>query len=170
MDEPTVGIDPQNRRRILDTVLRLRDEYKMTVLYTTHLMEESQELSDRVGIIDHGEIIAMGTVGDLIQQVGEQDRLVLKVGDQVVDDSLIQRIQKDIQGVTRAVYDPPGENGESKTNTSGQLVVYAARGRKALPQLIQIANEAGLEIMSVEVREPDLEAVFLHLTGRALRD
>jgi ABC-2 type transport system ATP-binding protein len=166
MDEPTVGIDPQNRRRILDTVLRLRDEYKMTVLYTTHLMEESQELSDRVGIIDHGEIIAMGTVGDLIQQVGEQDRLILKVGDQMVNDALLQRIQKDIQGVTRAVFEPM--NGES--GSGGEVVVYATRGRKALPHLIQIVNEVGLEIMSVEVREPDLEAVFLHLTGRALRD
>ncbi len=167
MDEPTVGIDPQNRRRILDTVLRLRDEYKMTVLYTTHLMEESQELSDRVGIIDHGEIIAMGTVGELIQQVGEEDQLVLKIGEQTIDTSLIERIPKEIQGVTRAAFEPPGETGDQ---TSGEVIVYAKRGRKALPHLIQIANEAALEIMSVEVREPDLEAVFLHMTGRALRD
>ena len=60
MDEPTVGIDPQNRRRVLDTVFRLRDEYNMTVLYTTHMMEEAQELSDRVAIMDHGEVIAIG--------------------------------------------------------------------------------------------------------------
>ena len=70
MDEPTVGIDPQNRRRILDTVKQLRDEYGMTVLYTTHMMEEAQELSDRVAIIDHGEIIALGTQGELTEQVG----------------------------------------------------------------------------------------------------
>lgn len=62
MDEPTVGVDPQSRRRILDTVLRLRGEYGMTVLYTTHLMEEAQELSDRVAIIDNGAIIALGTL------------------------------------------------------------------------------------------------------------
>lgn len=170
MDEPTVGIDPQSRRRILDTVLRLRDEYKMTVLYTTHLMEEAQELSDRVGIIDYGQIIAMGTVGELIQQVGEEDRLVFKVGDQRVDSSLLQRIQQDVPGVTRALYDPPGEEGDNKANHSGEIVIYARRGRRALPPIIQIANECSLEIMSVEVREPDLEAVFLHLTGRALRD
>ncbi|NJK33020.1 MAG: hypothetical protein HC927_11750 [Deltaproteobacteria bacterium] len=66
MDEPTVGIDPQNRRRILDTVQRLRAEMGVTVLYTSHLMEEVQEISDRVAIIDHGEIIALGTVGELI--------------------------------------------------------------------------------------------------------
>jgi len=170
MDEPTVGIDPQSRRRILDTVLRLRDEYGMTVLYTTHLMEESQELSDRVGIMDHGEIIALGTVGDLVQQVGEQDRLVFNIGAQTLDDAFVERVRQQVPGITRALYDPPGEDGEEKTNDSGLLIVYAARGRKALAQIIQMLTEAGLEISSVQVREPDLEAVFLHLTGRALRD
>src|SRR5690606_14284627 len=72
MDEPTVGIDPQSRRRILDTVKQMRTEMGMTVLYTSHLMEEVQEISDRVGIIDHGELIAVGTVGELIQKVGEE--------------------------------------------------------------------------------------------------
>ena len=170
MDEPTVGIDPQSRRRILDTVLRLRDEYGMTVLYTTHLMEESQELSDRVGIMDHGEIIALGTVGDLVQQVGEQDRLVFNIGAQTLDDAFVERVRQQVPGITRALYDPPGEDGEEKANDSGLLIVYAARGRKVLAQIIQMLTEAGLEISSVQVREPDLEAVFLHLTGRALRD
>jgi ABC-2 type transport system ATP-binding protein len=170
MDEPTVGIDPQSRRRILDTVKLLREEHGMTVLYTTHLMEEAQELSDRVGIIDHGEIIALGTPGDLIQQVGEQDRLVFKVGQTVVDAETLERIRSSVEGVTQAIFDPPGEEGESKTNVSGLLVVNAKRGRKALPFLLHLAEEAGIGIESVEVHEPDLEAVFLHLTGRALRD
>ncbi|MAS32593.1 MAG: export ABC transporter ATP-binding protein [Anaerolineaceae bacterium] len=170
MDEPTVGVDPQSRRRILDTVLRLRNEYGMTVLYTTHLMEEAQELSNRVGIIDHGEIIAVGTVGDLVLQVGEQDRLVFEVGNQPVDESLLRRIENDVEGITRAVYDAPGAGGELDDNASGQIVVYARRGRRALSPLIQIINGAGLEISAVQVKEPDLEAVFLHLTGRALRD
>jgi ABC-2 type transport system ATP-binding protein len=170
MDEPTVGIDPQSRRRILDTVKMLRDQRDMTVLYTTHLMEEAQELSDRVGIIDHGEIIAMGTPGDLIQQVGEQDRLVLKVGETVVGEEILQQIRTSVEGVTQAIFDPPGEEGENKTNISGLIIVNAMRGRKALPFILHLADEAGIEIQSVEVREPDLEAVFLHLTGRALRD
>jgi ABC-2 type transport system ATP-binding protein len=75
-----------------------------------------------------------------------------------------------VQGVTRASYDPPGPEGESNTITSGMIVIHAKRGRKALPDIIQITNQAGVEIQSVEVREPDLEAVFLNLTGRALRD
>ena len=170
MDEPTVGIDPQSRRRILDTVKQLRDEQGMTVLYTTHLMEEAQELSDRVGIIDHGEVIALGTQGDLIQRVGEEDQLAFTVGDQAVAPELLQQIRDGVQGVTRADYDPPRPEGESSTNTSGLIVIHAKRGRKALPDIIQITNRAGVEIQSVEVREPDLEAVFLNLTGRALRD
>jgi ABC-2 type transport system ATP-binding protein len=170
MDEPTVGIDPQSRRNILDTVLQLRNEYGMTVLYTTHLMEEAQELSDRVGIIDHGEIIALGSQGDLIQQVGETDRLILKVGEQPVSADLLQSMQAQVAGVTHALYDPPGEGGENTTNTSGLIIVTAKRGRRALPEIIHLTNEVGLEVQSVEVREPDLEAVFLSLTGRALRD
>ena len=170
MDEPTVGIDPQSRRRILDTVKLLRDQRGMTVLYTTHLMEEAQELSDRVGIIDHGEVIALGTPGDLIQQVGEQDRLVFKVGQAVVTPELLERICASVEGVTRATFDPPGEQGENKANTSGLLIVNAKRGRKALPFILHLAEQNRIEIESVEVREPDLEAVFLNLTGRALRD
>lgn len=170
MDEPTVGIDPQSRRRILDTVKLLREQRGMTVLYTTHLMEEAQELSDRVGIIDHGEIIALGTPGDLIQQVGEQDRLVFKVGQAAVSAETLERIRTSIEGVTRAVYDPPGEAGENKTNVSGLMIINAKRGRKALPFIFHLAEEVGIEIESVEVSEPDLEAVFLHLTGRELRD
>ena len=170
MDEPTVGVDPQNRRRILDTVLRLRDERGMTVLYTTHLMEESQELSDRVGIIDHGEIIAIGSVGELVVQVGEQDRLVFDIGSRTADDALLRQLETDVEGVTNALFDPPGAGGESDDNDAGLIVVYAQRGRRAMPQLIQAIANAGIEINSVQVREPDLEAVFLHLTGRALRD
>jgi ABC-2 type transport system ATP-binding protein len=170
MDEPTVGIDPQSRRRILDTVKQLREQRGMTVLYTTHLMEEAQELSDRVGIIDHGEIIAMGTQGDLILQVGEQDRLIFKVGQMAISDKTLEHIRTKVEGVTSVRYDPPGEEGENKTNVSGLMVVNAKRGRKAMPFILHLAEEEGIPIESVEVHEPDLEAVFLHLTGRALRD
>ena len=84
MDEPTVGIDPQSRRAILDTVKDLNKQ-GMTLLYTTHYMEEAEELSHRVGIIDHGEMIAIGTQKELTQQVGEAETLILHVGEN--DDS-----------------------------------------------------------------------------------
>jgi ABC-2 type transport system ATP-binding protein len=157
MDEPTVGIDPQSRRRILDAVIELKKNFGMTVLYTTHYMEEAQELSDRVAIIDHGEIIALGTIGELIQMVGEQDNLQLRVGEQPVPEGVFESF-RNVEGVTNVV------------RQDGDILVTARRGRKALPHLIQIANEAGLDIASVAVQEPDLEAVFLHLTGRALRE
>jgi ABC-2 type transport system ATP-binding protein len=83
---------------------------------------------------------------------------------------LLERIRSTVEGVTHAIFDPPGEEGESKTNVSGLLVVSAKRGRKALPFILHLVEEAGILIESVEVREPDLEAVFLNLTGRALRD
>jgi len=80
MDEPTVGIDPQSRRAILDTVKDLNRQ-GMTLLYTTHYMEEAQELSDRVGVIDHGELIALGTQKELTQQVGQTETLILHIGE-----------------------------------------------------------------------------------------
>lgn len=168
MDEPTVGVDPQSRRRILDTVLRLRDELGMSVLYTTHYMEEAQELSDRVGIIDHGEIIAEGTVGELIRQIGEEDRLVLHVGDQALPDGLTGRIQAEVEGITEVHIER--RMPEEALSPDTIITVLAIRGRRALPDLLRIAADTGLDVISVEVREPDLEAVFLHLTGRALRD
>lgn len=194
MDEPTVGIDPQSRRRILDTVLRLRDEYRMTVLYTTHLMEEAQELSDRVGIIDHGKIIALGNQGELTQQVGEEDRLIFSIGEHTISDDLLKRLKSEVAGVTDVKYEKvdliaieePKTEGDmvvidkrgtgsmaavrSGQTYEGVITVLVKRGRKALPSIINLLDGAGVEIQSVEVKEPDLEAVFLKLTGRALRD
>jgi len=154
LDEPTVAIDPQSRRNILDTVKQLNRE-GMTVLYTTHYMEEAEELSHRVGIIDHGQIIAVGTIGELIQKVGEKDTLIFKVPE--IPAGLTDKL-KTIEGVLEV------------TGQDGELNVVARRGRKALPEAIRILSECGVALNSVEVREPNLEAVFLQLTGRALRD
>ena len=154
LDEPTVGIDPQSRRSILDAVKNLNAE-GMTVLYTTHYMEEAQELSDRVGIIDHGEIIALGTQDELTELVGQHDTLKLAVQD--VPDSVTGALQA-LDGVQQAVH------------VDGELRLLAEDGRTVLPDVIRIINEAGVHLQSVEVQEPTLESVFLHLTGRALRD
>ena len=160
MDEPTVGVDPQNRRRILDTVLRLRAERDMTLLYTTHLMEEAQELSDRVGIIDHGKLIAEGTVGELVLRAGEQDRLEIDLGEGGRgDERLLQQLEENVPGVTRVQF--AGTDGDA----ARRLVVHADRGRQVLAPLISALGSAGLELRSVAVQEPDLETVFLQLTG-----
>lgn len=156
MDEPTVGIDPQSRRNILDTVIDLNKQ-GLTVLYTTHYMEEAQELSHRVGIIDHGEMIAIGTQKELTQMVGEHETLRLHFG-QDEDGVLLAEKLKNLPQVL-----------EASTNDH-QVIVMAKEAEEALPPAISIANDLGIKIRSIDIQEPNLEAVFLHLTGRALRD
>ena len=157
LDEPTVAIDPQSRRNILDAVKQL-NEQGMTVLYTTHYMEEAQELSDRVGIIDHGEIIALGTQDELTQMVGEQDTVSLTVPN--VTSEIVEQLAA-VNGVDTCLL---------VDAEAGTLRIMAKDGRAVLPGLITVINNAGLRLQSLEVEEPTLEAVFLHLTGRALRD
>ena len=156
MDEPTVGIDPQSRRAILDTVKDLNNQ-SMTLLYTTHYMEEAEELSHRVGIIDHGEMIAIGTQKELTQQVGEAETLILHVGENDDSEALAKAL-KDIQGVQQA------------TAVDHEVSVVCAEAEDVLAAVVTKANDRGIKIRSIDIREPNLEAVFLHLTGRALRD
>src|SRR5512143_196883 len=100
MDEPTVGIDPQSRRAILDTVKDLNKQ-GTTVLYTTHYMEEAEELSDRVGIIDHGELIALGTQKELTQRVGQAETLILHIGENDDPQTLANSL-KDLEDILEA--------------------------------------------------------------------
>jgi ABC-2 type transport system ATP-binding protein len=154
MDEPTVGIDPQSRRNILDSVVALKDQ-GMTVLYTTHYMEEAQELSDHIGIMDHGKLIASGTHEELVKLVGEQTRIDLTLN--VPAENVLETWQK-VEGVARV----SAENG-----TVSALVTDS---NAVLPRLFESIAGQAARITSVDIREPNLEAVFLHLTGRALRD
>jgi ABC-2 type transport system ATP-binding protein len=156
MDEPTVGIDPQSRRAILETVKELNRQ-GMTVLYTTHYMEEAAELSNRVGIMDHGELIALGTQKELTQQVGQAETLILHI-DESQDAATLAAAVRGLPGVRQAdVIDH-------------QVTVITPDAEEVLAPVIAKASEAGLKIRSIDIREPNLEAVFLHLTGRALRD
>jgi ABC-2 type transport system ATP-binding protein len=155
MDEPTVGIDPQSRRRILDGVKALNAE-GMTVLYTTHYMEEAQELSDHVAIMDHGEIIAYGTHEELIDIVGELDRVTLTID---------ATESKDVLERWRAT-----DGVDSVSAEDGTIHLLVDDSNLVLPRLFGAANDAGVRITSVDIMEPNLETVFLHLTGRALRD
>ena len=157
MDEPTVGIDPQSRRAILDTVKDLNRQAGMTILYTTHYMEEAAELSDRVGIIDHGELIALGTQKELTQQVGQTETLLLHIGENDDPAALAQALTG-LEGVLQA------------QATDHEVSVITPEAEDVLAAVVGAANERGIKIRSIDIREPNLEAVFLHLTGRALRD
>ena len=154
LDEPTVGIDPQSRRNILNSVKDLNRQ-GMTVLYTTHYMEEAQELSDRIAIMDRGEIIALGTHEELVKIVGELDRvdLTLNVPPEGVADTWRQ-----MEGVHQVRTD------------DGTVALLVDDSNLVLPRLFESANQNGVRITSVDIQEPNLEAVFLHLTGRELRD
>ncbi|HSG41533.1 MAG TPA: ATP-binding cassette domain-containing protein [Anaerolineales bacterium] len=156
MDEPTVGIDPQSRRAILDTVKDL-NKMGMTVLYTTHYMEEAEELSDRVGIIDHGELIAIGTQDELTKQVGQTDTLILHIGENEDTEALAESL-KGLDGVLEAIA------------VDHEVSIVTPQAEDVLATIVGAANERGIKIRSIDIREPNLEAVFLHLTGRALRD
>ncbi|MFN7209469.1 MAG: ABC transporter ATP-binding protein [Aggregatilineales bacterium] len=158
MDEPTVGVDPQSRRSILDAV-KLLNRQGMTVLYTTHYMEEAEELSHRVGIMDRGELIACGKQIELIQQTEVRDAIVLKFPPERMAQA--QGALEHLPLISAVVLE--GEHGE-------RLRLLSERGRAALPHVIHALDEIGLIPDAIQIVEPNLEAVFLQLTGRALRD
>lgn len=158
MDEPTVGIDPQSRRHILDGVKGLQAN-GATVLYTTHYMEEAQELSQHIAIMDQGEIRACGTHEELVRLVGQQDRIEVQLS--AVHPAVVAAWER-LPGVQQVLTEPGlGE---------GRLVVLAQDGHVVVPHLFAVASEHQVRITAVSVQEPNLESVFLHVTGRALRD
>jgi ABC-2 type transport system ATP-binding protein len=154
LDEPTVGVDPQSRNAILESVEQLSAE-GMAVLYTTHYMEEAERLCDRVAIIDEGEIKAEGTREELVRLVGEKDKVRL-----AASGSLATAVEA-LRGV-------PGVEGVIAGEDRIDVIVAGAD--RALPAILAAAAAAGVSVHTVDVEEPNLEAVFLHLTGKALRD
>ena len=154
MDEPTVGIDPQSRRHILDNVKELNRQ-GMTVLYTTHYMEEAAELSCHIAIMDKGKVVAYGTHDELIRLIGEQTRIDLRLNAEA------ERVLPEMRSV----------EGVSKVSAmDGTVTALVDDSNRVLPHLFEAASRAAVRILSVDIQEPDLETVFLHLTGRALRD
>ena len=154
MDEPTVGIDPQSRRHILDNVKELNRQ-GMTVLYTTHYMEEAAELSNHIAIMDKGRVIAYGTHDELIKMVGEETRI----------DVTLNTEGEKVLAAWRAT------EGVSKIDAlDGKVTALVDDSNRVLPRLFEAASKVNVRITSVDIQEPNLETVFLHLTGRALRD
>ena len=154
MDEPTIGIDPQSRRHILDNIKELNRQ-GMTVLYTTHYLEEAAELSDRIAIMDMGKVIAYGTHNELIKLIDKRTRIDLSLN---AEASTICAVWKRIEGVTQI------------NAIDGIVTVLVDDSNRVLAHLFETASKANVHIKSMSIQEPDLETVFLHLTGRALRD
>jgi ABC-2 type transport system ATP-binding protein len=154
LDEPTVGVDPQSRNAILESVEQLSAE-GMAVLYTTHYMEEAERLCDRIGIIDLGELKAEGSRAELVSLVGQHDRVRFEGDGELEAGAAAARAFDAVQAA-------------SVQDGGIQLLVEDARS--LLPELLQTVVAAGVAVKGVDVDEPNLEAVFLHLTGKALRD
>ena len=154
LDEPTVGVDPQSRNAILESVEALSVE-GMAVLYTTHYMEEAERLCDRIGIIDSGTLQAEGTRDELLRLTGEADTMrITGTG-----------IRSEVTSALRAL---PLVDGVDATARELTLLVHDAPARVA--DVVTTASAAGMTLSGVEISRPDLESVFLHLTGKALRD
>jgi ABC-2 type transport system ATP-binding protein len=150
LDEPTVGVDPQSRNAILETVGRLG----VAVLYTTHYMEEAARLCDRIGIIDEGRLVAEGSAARLVRAHGGLDRVQLTCGD---GDALAAACR-----TVEGIHDVSVADGVVELTTD--------HGPEVLPAVVALAARLGVELTAVEVRSPNLEDVFLRLTGKELRD
>lgn len=154
LDEPTLGLDPQNRAKIWDYIQDLKQRNGLTLLLTTHYMDEAQQLADCVGIIDGGRIIAEGTPRDLVDQMGSDAITVTGYGNR---DGFLSRIDElpFVQAVTT-------------TETITQLAVDS--GNRRLTEVVTLANQADFTIEDISVAKPSLADVFLKYTGRELRD
>ncbi|WP_425482011.1 ABC transporter ATP-binding protein [Cytobacillus depressus] len=155
MDEPTVGIDPQSRNHILETVKSL-NEQGMTVIYTSHYMEEVEFLCKRIAIIDHGQLIASGSKKELCSRISGGTVLQL-LADQVKPKFLEQ---------LKALEEVENVKVDQETN----IEVILQNNKDLLADIVLLSNKSGIKLQQIQLREPNLETLFLQLTGRTLRD
>ena len=153
LDEPTTGVDPQSRRRIYDTIQDLNRQ-GMTVLLTTHQMEDAEKLCHRIAIMDKGKLIALDTLKGLLELVGESD-LIHVLAPEILPGPVesIKRMP-DVQKVSL---------------DDGNMSIQLVRGRESLVGIIDILTSSKTQVESIYIKEPDLETLFLHLTGTKLR-
>jgi len=152
LDEPTTGVDPQSRNHIFEEVRQL-SAAGMTIIYTSHYMEEVEALCTRIGIIDHGRLIACDTLPNLLRRLPG----VIRFSVSELPPSLVQKIQRLPNVHLRENSGPPWE-------------IECEDMKKSLLQFVALLQEEKIELTGLETKEPNLERVFLHLTGRALRD
>ncbi|NYT16762.1 MAG: ATP-binding cassette domain-containing protein [Methanomicrobiales archaeon] len=153
LDEPTIGLDPQTRMRMWDYIKAVNDE-GATIFLTTHYMDEADHLSDRISIIDHGRIITTGTPYGLKNTLGED---------------LIYLETADLPG-TLVTLSAMGEVKELREKSRGIVAMLTGDGTKILPQIIENLADKGIRVSAVNLKKPSMDDVFLHFTGRELRD
>lgn len=154
MDEPTVGIDPQSRNHILESVREL-NRRGATVIYTSHYMEEVETLCQRVGIMDHGRLIGLGTKGELKKEANQEQKIVVEATD--IRFNTIEQI-KMIQGVVSVIH------------RENIIEILTRNAQQLLQDILFVLVRENTMIRNISLQEPDLESVFLSLTGRTLRD
>ncbi len=154
LDEPTLGLDPQGRAGIGEVVRRMRDEFGVTVFLTTHYLDEADQLCDRIAIIDHGEIKALGTPSELKEKVGGDVLTIVP-----------QRPDVDLVPIVSAL---PGVVGVQRVESGYR--VKTLRGEALTPRVVQACHDAGAPVASVALKRPSLDEVFLEFTGRAYRE
>lgn len=152
MDEPTVGIDPQSRNLIFEVVEKLHSE-GMTIVYTTHYMEEAEKFCDRIGIIDNGQIIAEGSLDELKKNTAVKETIAITFL------NLNDKFTKEISSFWH--------NTKQDENT---VHFYSSDVKSDLSKLVLQCNQLGLEIVNIEILKTNLETIFLNLTGKQLRD
>ncbi|MCP3028653.1 ABC transporter ATP-binding protein [Halobacillus sp. A5] len=155
LDEPTVGIDPQSRNYILDMIRQLNESNGTTVLYTSHYMEEVEQLCNRVYIMDHGKVIASGSHSELLSILSNEDTMKVQLNQ--MNEDFIKAIQ-DID-VVRQVEE-----------TGDGIKIIAKKSANIISSLVKFADQQNIQILNFQMENPSLEDVFLHLTGRTLRD
>jgi ABC-2 type transport system ATP-binding protein len=160
LDEPTLGLDPQAARRLRELIAELKQEGH-TILLTTHYMEEADLLSDRIGIIDQGKIIALDTPEALKQRIDQKEVIRLEVSgwQDYIGDKL--RALSDVQNLVAR------QQGEADL---WEVNLQASNSRAVLPKLVENISQNGTRLVNMNIVKPSLEDVFIHLTGKALRD
>lgn len=155
LDEPTIGLDPQTRAKIWEYVERLREEAGVTVFLTTHYIEEAERLCDRVAIIDHGKIVAIGSPDELKQEIGGD---VIYVRVESSDKARLLEGLQDSGMVLRY------------RELDGVLALSVKNASRVIPSVFEVANAMGIRIEEIKYTQPSLSDVFLHHTGREIRD
>lgn len=164
MDEPTLGLDIQTRRRLWEYVRALRDDQGLTILLTTHYLDEADQLCDRVAIIDHGNIVALGRPEELKAALGG-DVVIIKVGGLDGGDRVVSEAMERAAALLRGL----AEVSETTlTDTDVRATVLSAE--RALPSMLAALRAEGIEVLGASYARPTLDDVFLHHTGHSLRD